>query len=148
MDDQMTFITIELDKFTKGLAEIENDLDKLIYTMKMLHETTDPTQFPAFWDEEWLQAAIKELDTRAMTPEKRMAYEMTLSANALAIENENRKIQEARQEAKETENLAVKTEVITKALKRGKLTLEEIAEDNSVGVDFVLAIQRNLNQNS
>ncbi|QMW03636.1 Rpn family recombination-promoting nuclease/putative transposase [Spirosoma foliorum] len=139
IDDQTTFITIELSKFKKRLAYIQTDLDKLIYTMKTLHKATNLKQFPQFWNEEWLEAAIKELDTRAMTPEKRMAYEMTLSANALAVENENKKIQEA---------INLKNiETVTKSLKRGKLTIEEIAEDSGVSVDFVLEIQRSLAKN-
>ena len=136
IDDQTTFITVELAKFRKRLANVQTDLDKLIYTMKTIHKVTKPKQFPQFWNEEWLEAAIKELDTRAMTPEKRMAYEMTLSVNALAIENENKKIEEARSE--------VKTEAVAKALNRGKLTAEEIAEDNGVSIDFVLQVQQGL----
>lgn len=139
IDDQTTFITVELAKFKKRLADVHTDLDKLIYTMKTTHKATKPKQFPQFWNEEWLEAAIKELDTRQMSLEKRMAYEMTVSANALAIENENKKIHEA--ESK------VKAETVTKSLKRGKLTIEEIAEDNGVSVDFVLEIQRGLTQN-
>ncbi|SOD97968.1 Rpn family recombination-promoting nuclease/putative transposase [Spirosoma fluviale] len=138
IDDQTSFITVELAKFKKRLVSVQTDLDKLIYTMKTIHKATKPKQFPQFWNEEWLEAAIKELDTRAMTPEKRMAYEMTLSANALAVENENKKIQEAKSE--------VKTEAVKKALNRGKLTVEEIAEDNGVSTDFVLEIQRGLTQ--
>lgn len=136
IDDQTTFITVELAKFEKRLASVQTDLEKLVYTMKTLHKTTSPKQFPQFWSEEWLEAAIKELDTRAMTPEKRMAYEMTLSANALAVENENRKIQEA--------ELRVKADTVAKSLIRGKLTVEEIAEDSGVSVDLVLEIQREL----
>ena len=143
IDDQTTFITVELAKFKKRLANVQTDLDKLIYTMKTIHKATKPKQFPQFWNEEWLEAAIKELDTRAMTPEKRMAYEMTLSANALAVENENKKIQEAEQR----KAVAVKTEAVKKALNRGKLTIEEIAEDNEVSSDFVLEIQRGLTKN-
>jgi len=139
IDDQTTFITVELAKFKKWLAHVQTDLDKLIYTMKTTHKAVKPKQFPQFWNEEWLEAAIKELDTRQMSPEKRMAYEMTLSANALAIENENKKIQEA--------ELKVKAETVAKSLKRGKLTIEEIAEDSGVSVDFVLEIQRGLAQN-
>jgi predicted transposase YdaD len=78
-----------------------------------------------------------------MTPEKRMAYEMTLSANALAVENENRKIREA----EERREQKIKTETVTKAIKRGKLTIEEIAEDSGVSVDFVLEIQQGLVKN-
>lgn len=143
IDNQTTFITIELAKFKKRIGSIQTDLDKLIYTMKTLHKATKPKQFPQFWSEEWLEAAIKELDTRAMTPEQRMAYEMTISANALAIENENKKVEEAQ---KRGEKVA-RTEIVVKAIKGGKLTIEEIAEYSGVSVDFVLEIQRGLSQN-
>lgn len=140
IDDQTTFITVELDKFNKTLSEVQTDLDKLIYTMKATETVTETTQFPPFWTEEWLETAIKELDTRALTPEKRLIYEMTLSANAIAIENENKKVDEA---------INLKNiETVTKALKRGKLTVEEIAEDSDVDVDFVLDIQHRLASNS
>jgi predicted transposase/invertase (TIGR01784 family) len=134
IDDQMTFIMVELTKFTKQLPDIQTDLDKLIFTMKALHSTTPPIQYPQFWDEEWLKIAIQELDTRAMTSEQRLQFEMTLSANALAVKNEQKKIAKGILEAK--------IESITKSLKRGKLTIEEIAEDNSVDVDFVIDIQQ------
>ena len=64
----MTFITVEMAKFNKQAADIETDLDKLVYTMKTIH-TAEPTQYPAFWNEEWLKRAIDELNTRKMTPE-------------------------------------------------------------------------------
>ena len=136
IDNQMMFITVELDKFQKELADVQTDLDKLIYTMKTIGTVTEPTQFPAFWTEEWLETAIRELDTRAMSPEKRMVYEMTVAANAVAVDNEQRKIEEA--------ELRVKAETVAKSLKRGKLTVEEIAEDSGVSVDFVLDIQHRL----
>ncbi|MBO0929544.1 Rpn family recombination-promoting nuclease/putative transposase [Fibrella aquatilis] len=132
IDEQLTFITVELDKFQKELADVQSDLDKLIYTMKTIDTVIEPTQFPPFWTEEWLETAIRELDTRAMSPEKRMVYEMTLAANAVAVDNEQKKIED------------VRTEVVRKALNRGKLTIEEIAEDSGVSVDFVLEIQRSL----
>lgn len=139
IDDQNTFITVELAKFRKRLTNVQTDLDKLIYTMKTIHKATKPKQFPQFWNEEWLEAAIKELDTRAMTPEKRMAYEMTISANALAIENENRKIQEA----EERREKAVKTETVKKALLKG-LDINLVADIAEVTVDFVINIQKQL----
>jgi hypothetical protein len=63
--------------------------------MKVLSEEpkNDTTiQYPTFWTAEWLDVAIKELDTRAMSPEKRLAYEMTLAANAQAIQAEKEKV--------------------------------------------------------
>ena len=126
------FITVELAKFKKRLANVQTDLDKLIYTMKTIHKATKPKQFPQFWNEEWLEAAIKELDTRAMTPEKRMAYEMTISANALAVENENRKIEEAKFE--------VQKSTVQNLLLLKTLTVEQIAASVGVSVDFVLKL--------
>ena len=108
--------------------------------MKTLHTVTDPSQFPTFWNEKWLKKAISEVDLRAMTPDQKMAYEMVLSANALVVKNENKKIKEAR----ETENLAVKTETVRKMLLADKFSLDEIADFNSIPIDFVIKAQQKL----
>lgn len=136
IDDQLTFVTVELDKFEKQENDIENDLDKLIYTMKNLHKVTDTSQFPKFWDEEWLKKAISEVDLRNMTPEQKLAYEMTLSANALAVKNENKKIQEA--------TLQKASQVVTKLLLKNKNTIEDIADVAEVSIEFVKSIQQKL----
>ena len=57
------------------------------------------------------------------------------ATNAEAVKAERQRIEE------------VKTLAIQKALGRGKLTIEEIAEDNSVSTDFVLEVQRELTKN-
>lgn len=57
---------------------------------------------------------------------------MTISANALAIKNEQKRIEE------------VKIAAIQKAIKSQKLTIEEIADFNDVSVDFVLSIKQKL----
>jgi predicted transposase/invertase (TIGR01784 family) len=135
-DDQMMFVTVEMDKFTVQEADIQTDLEKLIYTMKTIHTVTQPTQFPKFWNEEWLKIAIDELDRRKMTPDERASFEILVARNAEAVKAESRKIKEA---------LALKNiEIIIKALKRGKLSIEEIAEDNGVTVEFVIDLQRKL----
>ncbi len=139
IDDQMSFVTVELDKFKKKQTEVTTDLDKLIYTMQNLHKVTETSQFPTFWNEDWLKKAISELDIRNMTPEQKLAYEMAISANALAVKNESKKIQEAR----EAENLAVKTETIMNALSMG-LTIEQSAKLANVSIDFVLSVQKQL----
>ncbi|MCU0470699.1 MAG: Rpn family recombination-promoting nuclease/putative transposase [Arcicella sp.] len=134
IDDQMTFISVELNKFDLSAEHCNNDLEKLIFTMKNLNSFPEPIQYPQFWDEEWLKIAIKELDTKAMSPEERLIYEMTVSANALAIQNEKRKIEKA--------VLLEKIEAIKKALEKGKLTIQEIAEYNNVSETFVLDVQK------
>ena len=78
-----------------------------------------------------------------MTPEERFQFARITAINAEAVYAEKRKIEEARQE----ENLLVKTETVKKLLERGKLSLEEIAEDNDVTVEFVTAIQVQMKTN-
>ena len=135
MDDQTTYVTVELAKFTKALPDITSDLDKLLYTMKTLHHAPeDKIQWPEFWTEEWIKLAIEELDKHNLDPEELLQYEMTLSANALAVKNERKKM----------EKNTAKTVAVTMALFTGKLTVEEIAEANDVPVEFVLDVQRQM----
>jgi predicted transposase/invertase (TIGR01784 family) len=134
-DDQMTFVTVELDKFTLKEVDCLTDLEKLIYTMKTIHTVTQPTQFPKFWDEEWLKVAIDELDSRKMTPDERASLEILIARNAESVKAESRKIKEA---------IDLKnTETITNALLMG-LTIEQSAKLANVSVDFVKAIKRQL----
>lgn len=140
IDEQITYVTVELDKFRLTADEVQTDLDKLVYTMKTIHTTTQPTQFPAFWNEEWLQLAIDELDKRKMTPDERFAYERTLAINAEAIRVVNAQVEDARREAK----LEAKKEAIIKMLRGGRLSVMEIAEYNAVSASEVERVQREL----
>jgi predicted transposase/invertase (TIGR01784 family) len=142
IDDQMTFLTVELDKFSKAENEVQTDLDKLIFTMKNLHTYTETSQFPKFWTEEWLKKAISEIDLKAMTPEQVLAYEMTLSANALAVKNENKKIKEA----VDNKELSLKTEMVKNAIGMG-LTIGQCAKLANVSEDFVKSVQQQLSTN-
>lgn len=138
IDDQMTFVTVELSKFTKQLANIQTDLDKLIYTMKTLHTVTETTQFPQFWNEEWLEKAIKEVDTRAMSPEQKLAYEMAISANVLAVKNENKKIEEARLKEKEI--------FVISLLQQTDFDLEKISIIAGVSMEFAKNVKKKLSK--
>ena len=112
-------------------------------------ETTDinkPTQFPEYWDEEWLQIAIDELDRRKLTHDERASLEILIARNAEAVKAVSRKIAEAKKEGREEEKLAVKTEMVTNALNLG-LTVEQCVSIISVSEDFVLNIQRQLTAN-
>lgn len=139
-DSQLSFVTVELGKFGKSLSQIETDLDKLIYTMKTLHKVKSKRQFPAFWDEEWLKIAIEEVDRSAMSAEKRLALEMLIAQNAVAVYGEKKKIEEAELQ----KEIAVKTATTKKMLQSGKLSAEEIAEFTETSLDFVLGIQAHL----
>ena len=135
IDHQMTFITVELAKFDKQVADIETDLEKLVYTMKTLHKT-EPTQYPAFWNEEWLKRAIDELDTRKMTPEERAYFARVTAANAEAVKAEKQKIKEAVDEKVFT--------IVKKMLLSGQFSIEEIANLSDTSINLVLEVQRKL----
>ncbi len=127
-DEQLTFITVELNKFMLQETNCQTDLEKLIYTMKTIHTVTKPIQFPKFWDEEWLQIAIDELDSRKMTPDEKASLEILIARNAVAVNAEKRRLE------------AAKVETISKALARG-LDVELIADITDVSVEFVNAVK-------
>ncbi len=116
-----------LAKFDLPAAAAHTDLHRLLYTMKTLHQHTEPTQYPEFWNEEWLRRAIHELNTRQMTPDERASFARMVARNAEAVKAERRVHQ-----------------TVANMLRRGRMTVEEIAEDNEVEVQFVLDVQANL----
>jgi predicted transposase/invertase (TIGR01784 family) len=136
IDEQMTFVTVELDKFTLQEADCQTDLQKLIFTMKTLHTVTQPTQFPQFWNEEWLKIAIDELDSRKMTPDEKASLEILIARNAESVKAESRKIKEALN--------SKDIEVVTNALLKG-LDTQIVADIAGVSLDFVKSVQRQIN---
>ena len=75
---QLRFITVELDKFDEK-APITTDLEKLLHPMKTLHKTPSTDHFPPFYREEWIKAALEELDRNNLTPDDRMHLGMSLA---------------------------------------------------------------------
>ena len=135
IDDQMAFITVELDKFILQEVECQTDLQKLIYTMKTIHTVTQPTQFPQFWNEEWLKVAIDELDSRRMTPDEKASLEILIARNAEAVNAENRRIKQE------------KEKFVTNLLQQTDFDANKIAMLTDVPVDFVLSVQQQLPTN-
>ncbi len=129
-DDLMTFITVELEKFTLQEVAIQSNLEKLIYTMKTLHTVTPSTQFPKFWNEEWLKVAIDELDSRKMSPDEKASFEMLVARNAEVIRAESRKNEKA----------------ISNLLILNVLSNEQIAQALNVSLELVEKIKQKLNQ--
>jgi len=131
-------------KFTLQEVDCQTDLQKLIYTMKTIHTHTftNPIQFPKFWDEDWLKVAIDELDSRKMTPDEKASLEILIARNAESVKAESRKIKEAR----DSENLAVKTATVTKALLKG-LDIQTVADITDTSLDFVKSVQLQLYAN-
>ena len=123
MDDQITHVVVELEKFQKTLEQIETDLDKLLYTMKLTDTATGEVKLPNFTKEDWLEETLKELDRSNLTPEQRAELEMTIAGNV------------SEREALENE---LKTKALDNLLRRGKLTEQEIADDLELPLDIVI----------
>ena len=159
VDEQATYITVELPKFTKSLEELTSDLDKLLYTMKTAHTlpANKPDYWPVIWNEDWIRLAFDELDRLKMDPEERIAYEMAIVRNASIVfaANERRErertealsegreegIEQGREQGREEGRRQAVEASIQRALRRGKLTVAEIAEDHGVALAEVLLIQ-------
>ena len=62
----------ELAKFNKSERKAQTDLDKLLYTMKTVDKPTKT--IPDFWQETWLSGAVRQSDTRPMSPDERASY--------------------------------------------------------------------------
>jgi len=101
LDDQITHIIVEIDKFKKKESEIQSDLDKLIYVMKNLENIKGLDQLPKFLTEDWIEQAIEKLDKSLMTPDQRMQYEMMMARNASIIQMRKEEKQQIVREAKE-----------------------------------------------
>ena len=139
IDDQMTFVTVELDKFTLQEVDCQTDLQKLIYTMRTIHTFTQPTQFPQFWNEEWLKVAIDELDSRKMTPDEKASLEILIARNAESVKAESKKIKDAENRKS--------LEFVTGLLQQTDFDVNKISMLAGVSVDFVKSVQRQLSTN-
>ena len=159
IDDQITHILIELGKWNKSVAEIErsnSDIDKLLYLMKMTNELTlDENQsrnfkFPAFFSEDWLAKAIKELDLSKMSPEKRVMVEMQLVQDAqIAYHYEEEKKNYAKEYAKGIEQEKAKAEQEKAKAEQEKAKAEQEkakAEQEKVKAEKRLAEEKRLNE--
>jgi predicted transposase/invertase (TIGR01784 family) len=135
-DEQMTFITVELDKFTLQEVNCQTDLQKLIYTMRTIHTVTQPTQFPKFWDEDWLKVAIDELDSRKMTPDEKASLEILIARNAESVKAESKKIKEAEEKKS--------YQFVVSLLQQTEFEDNKIAILAGVSLDFVKSVKQEL----
>ena len=133
LDDQITHIIVEINKFDKKEPQIQSNLDKLIFIMKNLENIKGADQLPKFLTEDWIKQAMDKLDKSQMTSDQRMNYEMMMAKNATIIEmlKEEERQQIAKEAAKEKaietaknfKELGVDFKIIAKAT---GLTIEAI----------------------
>ncbi len=142
VDQQMALITIELGKFKVEEKNIKTDLEKLIFTIKNAEKMVQlpKNQRPAFVQEDWLDSALQELDTRSFSPEKYEAYARFMMQQA----EEEREKEEDAAENRRRGLLEGKNEVIIGMLQEA-MPVSLIAKIAKVDVRFVEDLKANLN---
>ncbi len=158
--DNLVFHLIELGKFMiakKDLSKVITEKEQLFYTMKYAHQF-DPIKNPSpkFWEKDFFKIALQRLDTSKMSPMEVAAYENQIMRVQTVANKQQQVIEEARNkgknegkiegklEGKIEGKLEGKIEGIKKILLRGKATIEEIADDMDVTIDFVKKIQNSI----
>jgi len=132
IDDQITHIIVEISKFDKQEADIQTNLEKLIFVMKNLENILDSNQLPHFLSEDWIDQAIKKLDRSKMTPEQRMHFEMSLAKQASIMEMFKEEKRKEREEAKKEANKAT-----AKKLKDNGVDFKIISESTGLPIDEI-----------
>lgn len=102
IDNQITHIFVELDKWHKTENELKTDFDKLLYIMKFTETATINEEIPKSLDTaEWIEAMIKELDKRNMSQDQLIALEMSLAREGSMLAVEEAKIEKVRIEERQ-----------------------------------------------
>ncbi len=162
---KLTFVYLEMPHFTKTEDELETTYDKWLYVLKHLPYLDSK---PKALQEKVFDQLFAVAEIAKFTPDEMNAYEQSLKyyrdlKNVIdtaimegrmegrmegemkgRIEGRIEGIQEGIKEGEMKGRMAAITESITKALSRAKLTVEEIAEDFGVSVEFVVKIKNEL----
>ncbi len=143
VDEQITHVIVELDKFNKSLSEVKTDIDKLIYTMKQTANTN--FEVVDFMRDDWLSTALKALETANLTAQQRMHLELDVAhkvAYETSLKEEGKEI--GREMGKKIGKEENTYEVIVAALQEGSLSDEKIALICNVPMARVQEIRQQL----
>ncbi len=133
--DKLTFIYLEMPNFKKTEEELETTYDKWLYVLKNLpnlHKRPNKLQEKIF------ERLFETAEIAKFSPQEKEQYEESLKS----YRDLKNVIDTSFGQGKIEGQLEAKTQGILKALKRGKLTMEEIAEDFDTTLDFLLQIKR------
>jgi predicted transposase/invertase (TIGR01784 family) len=133
--DKLTFIYLEMPNFKKTEDELETTYDKWLYVLKNLPSLD---KRPNKLQEKIFQRLFETAEIARFTPEEKQQYEDSLKS----YRDLKNVIDTSFGDGKIEGELTEKTKGIIKSLKRAKLTIEEIAEDFTTTVEFVLKIKK------
>ena len=133
----MNFYFIELPKFVKTPDDLDTIIDKWVYFIK---EAENLDVIPNNLNDEGLTEAYQDANRNTWTKEELDAYNYT----AMREQDERGREQAAEMRGMEKGIDKERHRGIEKALKRGKLSVEEIAEDFETTIDTVIQIKKQL----
>ena len=133
----MNFYFIELPKFVKTPDNLDTIIDKWVYFIK---EAENLDVIPNNLNDEGLTEAYQDANRNTWTKEELDAYNYT----AMREQDERGREQAAEMRGMEKGIDKERHRGIEKALKRGKLSVEEIAEDFETTIDTVIQIKKQL----
>ncbi len=130
--DKLTYIYLEMPKFTKGVDQLKTRFDKWLYVLKNLHRLEE---IPKVLQERIFKKLFSAAEVANYTPEEMNAYEeslKTLRDNYATAQYVETAVGAAVEEKEK--------ETIINLLKLGILTHEQVAESVKVPVEKVEAI--------
>ena len=137
--DKLTFIYLEMPNFTKTVEELATTYDKWLYVLKHLPILTErPIQLQEHVFERLFEAA----EIAKFTPAEQAQYEESLKTYRDLKNVIDSAFGDGWTEGKAEGIAEEKIANIIKAIKRSKLSLEEIAEDFNTTIAFVVQIKR------
>ena len=131
--DKLTYIYLEMPKFTKEVNQLETHFEKWLYVLKNLHRLEE---IPKVLQERIFKKLFSAAEVANYNPEEMTAYEeslKTLRDNHATAQY----VEEAVERAVEETEERTKEETIGNLLKLGILTHEQIAESVKVPVERV-----------
>jgi predicted transposase/invertase (TIGR01784 family) len=136
--DKLTFVYLEMPNFTKTEDELETTYDKWLYVLKNLPNLD---KRPHNLQEKIFERLFETAEIAKFSSSEKEEYEDSLKTyrdlkNVIDTSYDDGKIEG---------ELEAQTKGIIKSLKRGKLTIEEIAEDFSTTIGFVQQIKKEQN---
>jgi predicted transposase/invertase (TIGR01784 family) len=136
--DKLTFVYLEMPNFTKTEDELETTYDKWLYVLKNLPNLE---KRPIKLQEKIFERLFETAEIAKFTPEEKEEYQESLKS----YRDLKNVIDTSYGDGKKDGEIEEKVKGIIKALKRGKLNIEEIAEDFSTTIDFVLQVKEEQN---
>ena len=136
LTQSLSYVTVELPKFTKSVEELETVADKLFYTFTHISEMEER---PASFSEKVLVKLFELCRFANMTPEEQYIYIRTLMAEVDARSQRRTEINKATAEAR-AETKAETTAEIARSLREKGIPTPTIAEACGLTEEQILAL--------